>query len=172
MPGNSAALCLSCVDIGSPKTLSPLICCFLWALAPGEGHGGAEPPVPFFSLAFLLWSFLLVLQGSVYLLTSVLQPGAAASMLRASVPCTMLLWHAHADADGHPQFTHMRLLILPLLCAHMQMQGGLKRLSFINLALFLEEAHGPCAPRLTHPLCAHPVADKDGNSGASLWAPA
>lgn len=64
------------------------------------------------------------------------------------------------------------LLILPLLCAHMQMQGSLKRLSFITLAPFLEKALGPCPPRLTHPSCAHPVTDKDGNGGARLWAPA
>ena len=134
--------------------------------------GGQNYPLLIFSLAALLSGLSRWCSGCPFTRSrSAPQPRAAASTLPGSLPHTVPLLHAHADADGRPQFTHTPLLTLPFPCAHMQIQGGLKQLSFVTSALFLEKAQWSL-PSLAHPWCAHLVADKDGNGDASLWAPA
>lgn len=66
---------LSYVDICRPHILPKdtppsLICCFpQQTLAPGEEYGGGRTPPPVFQLSFpTLWSLLLVLRVSVFLL--------------------------------------------------------------------------------------------------------
>lgn len=132
----------------------------------GVGEGGTEPPpTPVFQrLLPILWSLLLVLQVSVYLL--VLRPAAHSHILHTAGlphPCCI----PSACTRGH---TRTHLLTLPFLCAYMQVQCCLERL-FHHLASLLGE-DTQYLPSSAHPWCAHPIADKDGNGGASLWAPA
>lgn len=121
------------------------------ALAPGEEwEGQSHPLLLFFGLSSQLSGLSLsVLQVCVYLLT--LRIAAHGHILHPTgfTHHAVLLVHAPRDADGHPQLhMHTHLLTFPLLCAYVQIQCGLRTVSFITLTLFLEKAHSTCPPLL------------------------
>lgn len=120
----------------------PLHCRLPQALAPRRGAGRAEaellPPVPQLTL-LILWSFLLVLQVSVYLL--VLRIAAHSHTLRVARythPHYRPL-HAHVDPDGLLQLHAHTPVYTPIsTCTHADSAPPKGAPPSITLPVFLE----------------------------------
>lgn len=161
---------LSYVDTCRPHTLPegpPLVCCFPCALAPGKEYGkeGQGHPPSCFSAYSSYSAVSPVGAPGVCLPTCALpcspQPHPSHCWTHSPMLyfCMHTWTHAHTPADTPISVCTHAGSVLP------------KEALFHHLASLLgEDTQYP--PSSAHPWCAHPVADKDGNGGASLWTPA